>query len=359
MKAIAIATVALALTGAWLMFGMNEPELTSFESSSDHDLFMAWMSEFGKSYDNQAEYQTRFTLFQKTLRSLEKHATRNDRKYEMGLNHFADLTDEEFQGMLGFIPAEVRTNEVRLTKNIREPSHVDWTEAGCVQHVKDQKSCGSCYSFSATGAIESAHCARTGEMLDLADKDCLDCSFRYGNKGCMGGHMINCFQYFMEDKYDEICYETAYPYNGKYNVCAEKNCAQDASFHHPVTGFHSVPSGDITAFMAALDSQPLACAIEADHEIFRNYKGGILHDDPKQYEDEEQGVCGTGLNHGILVTGYEFNGDLNDHLNNYIIIKNSWSTKWGDNGYVKVAFGEIKKGGTCGFLLDCSFPLTS
>ncbi len=229
---------------------------------------------------------------------------------------------------------------------------IDWREQGCVQHIKDQGRCGSCYSFAATGQIESAHCAATGELLDLADKDCVDCSFREGNKGCNGGQMTACYKYFQNNH--KICWEEDYPYAPKYEVCAEKKCTNEHIYQEPVTDYWTVPKNNPQELMDALDQHPVAVAIAANSGIFQTYKSGIL-----QNGKEEDEQCGTGLNHGVLAVGYSFNGDL-DSMDNYWIVKNSWGEKWGDEGYIKIGFGtqkEQKNGGVCGILKDPSHAL--
>lgn len=82
--------------------------------------------------------------------------------------------------MLGYRPLEDKKTPTILTTRNAEPeaNAVDWRESGCVVDVKDQGACGSCYSFSATAAIETEHCIKTGEKVSFAEKDCLDCSFR-------------------------------------------------------------------------------------------------------------------------------------------------------------------------------------
>ena len=216
-----------------------------------------------------------------------------------------------------------------------------------MEHVKDQGACGSCYSFSATGAIETAHCVATGEMIDLSDKDCMDCSFRYKNKGCNGGWMAACFQYYEDN--GKICYEEDYPYKPKYEVCQEKKCTEAHVLNAPISDHFMVPKNDAEQLMAAIDQHAVAVAVQANSEMFRFYSEGILVDGR---EDDEK--CGTSLNHAVLAVGYNYSEE--NTSDNYVLIKNSWSGKWGDEGYIKLGFGDIKHGGTCGVFKDGTHP---
>lgn len=314
-------------------------------------MYMKFLAEHGKSYNDVMEYKMRLNTFATSIDRINKLASNNGVNHEVGLNHFADWTDEEFNGMLGYESPATKKAPTLLSVGTPEPNSVNWVDQGCVNAIKDQGACGSCYSFSAISSIETEHCIKTGDLVSFSEKDCMDCSFREGNKGCNGGHMALCFEYF--EKSEKICTEEEYPYKPKYEVCKEKNCA--TPFVKPVLDHHFVQPKDAAQLMAALDQGAVSIAIEADREIFRYYKSGILAD-PKKAEEEE--TCGTGLNHAVVAVGYYYDGDM-DSEENYILVRNSWSTKWGDEGYVKIAFGQLKTGGTCGMFLDPSYPDTN
>jgi len=159
--------------------------------------------------------------------------------------------------------------------------------------------------------------------------------------------MTACFQYFEDN--GKICFEEDYPYKPKYEVCAEKQCTEAHVLTAPISDHFMVPKNNAEELMDALDQHAVSVAIQANKEVFRYYKEGILVDGR-----EEEEKCGTSLNHGVLAVGYNFVEE--GHADNYFLIKNSWSAKWGDEGYIKIGFGKSKTGGTCGVLKDATHP---
>merc|ERR1711972_482614 len=213
---------------------------------------------------------------------------------------------------------------------------VDWTTKGAVTPVKNQGQCGSCWSFSTTGALEGAWEIATGKLVSLSEQQFVDCD--KVDSGCSGGLMDNAFQYAEKNA---ICTEESYSYTGRGGTCKASSCTVGIP-NGGVTGFKDVAKNDMQALMEAVTQQPVSIAIEADKSSFQLYRSGIL-----------SSLCGTSLDHGVLLVGYG-----SDSGKDYWKVKNSWGTTYGENGYVRLLRG---KGGSgeCGLLSQPSYPVVS
>jgi len=97
-----------------------------------------------------------------------------------------------------------------------------------------------------------------------------------------------------------------------------------------------VKKGDPEQLKAALVLGPVSVAIEADQLAFQFYSGGVI-----------SSGCGQNLDHGVLAVGYGTESGVE-----YFLVKNSWGTSWGANGYVKIA---ATKDNVCGILSSASY----
>ena len=214
---------------------------------------------------------------------------------------------------------------------------VNWVDIGAVTPVKDQGACGSCWAFSTTGSLEGAHFVSKGELLSFSEQQLVDCAgMKYGNYGCYGGLQTNAYMYYEAGYLAEL--ESVYPYisgGGSMQAC-QYNAASATAVD--VSTFTNVTPQSVDQFKAALNLQPLAIAIEADQLCFQSYNSGIFNDP----------TCGTTLDHAVLAVGY--GTDATTGLD-YYLIKNSWNTTWGEQGYIRFAItGD--GAGVCGVQLD-------
>ena len=248
-----------------------------------------------------------------------------------------------------------------IQSNYTIPESVDWVQNGVVTPVKDQGQCGSCWSFSTTGAIEGALALKrrmlaeafhgvgtkplttmlAAAITSLSEQQLVDCdTLRHGGRdqGCNGGLMDNAFDWISSN--GGLCTEADYAYTGKDETC--KTTCERVS-ESTVKSHVDVPTSDDTAMLAALAQQPVSVAIQADQRDFQLYKSGVF-----------TGSCGTTLDHGVLAVGYGI-----ENGNDFYKIKNSWGTAWGDEGYIRIGRGkEYNNGdGQCGVLLSASYPV--
>jgi len=247
------------------------------------------------------------------------------------LNHMADWTAHEFHRLNGFRGKAKETNETFESTNVEDlPTEVDWRSKGAVTPVKNQGSCGSCWSFSATGGMEGRYQIKTGNLESFSEQQFVDCSRDQGNMGCNGGLMDQAFTYAEANSIDS---ESQYPYTGRDGKChAEAGVTK-------VNKFTDVKQKSGASLMAAVAEGPVSVAIDAGHLQF--YFGGII-----------KHFCGTSLDHGVLAVGYGVEKDTP-----YWLVKNSWGSAWGEKGYFRVK-RDMKEGdaGLCGITLAASYP---
>jgi C1A family cysteine protease len=188
---------------------------------------------------------------------------------------------------------------------ISSTDSLDWRDRGAVSPVKDQGVCGSCYTFSTTGALESCNIIKNNKTTLLSEQHLVDCS--KNDYGCGGGLMENSFRYIIANK--GINSESSYPYKGtdtdgcKYN---HKDVAAN------VVSFKILPEGDEAALEVALQDGPVTIAVDASQSSFQNYKIGIYDD--KNCKPEN-------IDHAVLLVGY---GVEKETGRKFWTIKNSW-----------------------------------
>ena len=308
MKAIVFALFAIAL------------------SLSVHSDFSAFEAQYGKNY-LASERAFRAKVFEYNMKWAAK-VNAEGHPYTVGATPFADMTNTEFVNskMCGCMlkPTMTKPATPIMEKAVEE---IDWREKGAVTPVKDQASCGSCWAFSSTGALEGGNFVANGKLISLSEQQLVDCDTK--SNGCGGGLMTNAFQYVMAHG---LCTEEDYPYHAKDEDCKDDKCESAIS----IKGYEEVPSYDGAALKQAVAKAPVSVAVEADSAVFQMYKTGVV----------DSTACGTSLNHGVLAVGYAAD---------YWIVNNSWGASWGDNGYVKIAYNE-SGAGICGINQAASYP---
>jgi len=249
------------------------------------------------------------------MEKINQHNSRNDATYEMGVNQFTHLTQEEFASK--YLGTKVPHSDAHVDEAFISVGDVDWVATGAVTAVKDQGQCGSCWAFSTTGSLEGLSKIGFSNLQSFSEQQLVDCSIAYGNHGCSGGLMDNAFRYVKEKG---ITTEAAYAYHAKKGTCESQGGSFKISGHTDVTG--------CTNLANAVTGRPISIAVDATK--WSPYKSGVFSD------------CGTSLDHGVLLVGV---------TDQYWKVKNSWSASWGEAGYIRLA-----RGNTCGICNKPSYP---
>ena len=219
--------------------------------------------------------------------------------------------------------------------NFTLPKSVDWRKHGAVTPIQNQGQCGGCYSFAAAAALESLRYIKEKKLEYLSVQQILDCSGSFGNTGCGGGFIYYALRYTM---FNGLQLASDYEYTGDAGNC--KVDAKKVVFKN--NGYSNVPPKNFTALKAAVAYQPVAAGIESSSMAFQLYKNGTL-----------TSGCTTDTNHAVLIVGYGTDKKGQD----YWIVKNSWGTLWGIEGYFNIAMGNQNDGaGVCGINMIASYP---
>jgi C1A family cysteine protease len=220
------------------------------------------------------------------------------------------------------------------------PDEVDWVEAGGVTPVKNQGSCGSCWAFSTTGAMEGAHFVETGELVSLSEQNLMDCDTI--DHACEGGLMEDAFKF--EEAGNGLCSEEDYP----YLATDDSECSTDCTKvpHTRVKDYIDIPEGDKHGLIASIVMQPTSIAMDASSMTFQFYSGGV-------FDDDGCGADGS-IDHGVLAVGYGYD-DESGHK--YFKVKNSWGDGWGAEGYFLVKRDSKNEFGTCAVLAYMTAPI--
>jgi len=293
--------------------------------------------EYNKHYTAEEEL-TRYTNWKKSVEEVTLHNAAYGHEFTTGINDMSDLTEEEYESIYlsGLrVPEGPSNATMYVPTNDAIPNAVDWRTAGMVTPVKNQGQCGSCYSFSATGALEGAWKKAKGSLPSLSEQEIVDCSGRYGNYGCQGGWYQSSWRYLRDAGGDES--ESAYPYTARQGYCKfnrGKVVATVSSFHDTQPGSEN----DLTNALARVG--PVSVAIDASPRSFMSYRSGI-HYAPR--------CSPRRLSHAVLAVGYGSEGGRD-----YYLVKNSWGTRWGAGGYIKMARNMRNN---CGIATKASYPI--
>jgi cathepsin L len=342
----AIVAFLLGLASAW----DSEYTLDDLRELDTISSFKEWSLAFNREYTGLEEEAKRYMIWLDNLYKIADYNSQ-DLTFKLKMNQFGDMTSDEFKR---YIHGEdgscfkhdelsnINGQDVILVDTPQSPganpTSVDWTTKGVVTPVKNQGQCGSCWAFSATGAIECDYAIKYGTLNSLSEQQLVDCAGAiYGCAGCNGGQMTGAMRYAASD--GGLCSEKEYPYTAKNGACKASSCGTK---YDKNSGYSAVTKYSESALETATASGCVSIGIEADQIAFQYYSSGVL-----------TGNCGTNIDHGVLVVGYGTSGSQQ-----YWKVKNSWGTTWGINGYVLICRDCNKNGkdGECGILMEPNVP---
>lgn len=327
------------------------------------------MIELGKKYAAQGDQIKRQSVFDSNLARIIKHNI----EYELGhyswwmsVNTLTDWTEEEFNQLRsarGISSARQIQGKVGLLSRNRtsNPDRVDWREKNVITPIKDQKSCGSCWAFSAVESLESHYAIAFGKLLELSPQALVNCVSNPqacgGDGGCKGATMELAFNFTGREG---LPLNAIVPYVGRSGVCRPFTASVKS------TGYVKLPPNDANELEIALATiGPVSVIVAA--LTWQFYGGGIYNGCSAPLPS-----IGNELDHAVQAVGY---GSENGHR--YWLVRNSWGS-WGEQGYIRISRDSDAKtfvddspregvackpypktqivGGECGILFDASYP---
>ncbi|XP_047740489.1 procathepsin L-like [Hyalella azteca] len=332
MATLAVFLSLLAIASAW-----------HFKQIFDQE-FINYKITHKKTYSSFVEETIRYNVFLENKLRMSQHNekfARGEVSYELGETQFADQTHDEHRQVLGllslpefdvaYLERETRrvAASVVAVKDDGLPDYLDWREKGAVTPVKNQDRCGSCWAFSAVGALEGQIFRNTGVLRSLSVQQVVDCT--ENALGCAGG--LPALAYEQIERSGGLATEEDYPYITYQGNCSMRH--MDGGVDH---GYRAFKKNDEQALKEAVSKYgPISVAFSVLDD-FIHYKRGV-------YECSKRAA----LNHAVLLVGYgsdEVDGD-------YWIIKNSWGVNWGERGYFRMA---RNKNNTCFIAAQSSIP---
>jgi len=325
--------------------------------------FDQYLGDFGKSYEPHA-YSEHRTVFEARLQGIVQHNAAGASYYK-GVNSLTDLTDDEFAAMMGgrgTIHARVAgaRDAVDLSKPFNRstsplagrlrrsplaglPDAVDWRActpwadsplcplasrpvAPVTTSVKNQGSCGSCWAFASTATLESHFSLSTGRSEALAPQHLVSCAPNAddcgGTGGCSGSTADVAYTWLSSVGGLASAYSYGYlsGVGGQTGRCEAARTTPLAN----LDGIGKPTSNDYNALMEAVATVgPIAVNVYAS--TWRDYESGIF--DGCNYS---QSIA---INHVVVLEGY--GTDETTGLG-YWLIRNSWSTRFGEHGYIRL-----------------------
>ncbi|XP_067648669.1 procathepsin L-like [Haliotis asinina] len=286
--------------------------LTSFSLGASRDNLQQrweeWKVKYGRRYSSQGEEEWRRRAWQANLNLVEAHNKRGQTDFPLEMNQFADEILQQRHRVFPAIQPHSATTADDTEAFLAPPPSFDWRSKGVISAVKNQGTIGSADAVAASECMESWNAIKTGRLLNTSYQEIADCCRARNNTVFDCVHNIG-----------GVCSETDYP--DLTGQCRNNTCHPDLQ----IQGGRRLPPRRPDLMITALLQQPLLVYVDASHVTFQLYGGGV-YSDPN---------CSTErVDHALQLVGY---GQKEGQK--YWICKNSWSSRWGMNGYIWIRRG--------------------
>ncbi|AAS82707.1 ORF31 [Agrotis segetum granulovirus] len=318
----------------YILFLIGLVQGALYNLNDSEKLFEDFVQKYNKSYSSEEERQIKFDNFKNNIRSInEKNSLSNSAVYD--INFYSDMNKNELLRKQTGFKINLKKNNLDLSWNIKcnkklingnpavlLPDSFDWRDRHVITSVKNQRDCGSCWAFSTIANIESLYAIKYNKLLDLSEQQLVNCDEQ--NNGCNGGLM----HWAMEEiiRQGGVSNETDFPYTASDGFCKRKQGFVN------INGCNQfILSNEDRLRELLIFNGPISIAIDVIDVI-----------------DYSQGISSTcrndnGLNHAVLLVGYGVKNNIP-----YWILKNSWGSQWGENGYFRVQ----RNINSCGMIND-------
>jgi C1A family cysteine protease len=289
----------------------------------------SYKSDFFKSYDEVTDAK-RFQIFIENLKLIDERNRVDTATH--GLTIFSDLSQDEFKAK--YLNAQISDKGMSAGKAVvaevpatAVETLVDWSGV-LTTPVKDQGYCGSCWAFSATEQIESDAMRTLQTSYLLSPAQITQCTTAAA--GCGGGWTETAYSYIT--KAGGIEQEKDYPYTALMYQGITGTCsAQSSKYVVGVTKYYTI-SGETNMANYVKATGPLSVCVDA--MTWNSYTGGVMS------------KCGTSIDHCVQAVGVDTGASTP-----YWKVRNSWGTKWGESGYIRLSYGS----NTCGITNDPTY----
>lgn len=321
---------------------LNHPLILQSEDKEARKAFEEFVLSYKKLYSSKDEHEYRFSIFQNNFLKIKEMNSQNN-KFTVAINHFADLSDEEFSHY--YLKPKKNRKLFDPSPCNRQGSNNNYQDVNIDYRkfyppVKDQGLCGSCWTFSCIGGIEGLYNSKhnlSEKPVSLSEQELMDCSYNLSEynyvAGCDGGEHNEGYKYVMDHK---ISHEEDYPY-----LAIDEDCRNVTTEKISISNRSVIEICHQDYMLTNLMRQPLTTSLSADHLAFRFYSSGIVTHG-----------CGYELDHDVVIVGAGTENNIP-----YWIIRNSWGRGWGEGGYIRIQRYEPIHPGVCGEALDVGYPI--